>query len=769
MNVAVAFRRMVLITCLCAIAAFAASERMGWFLVVAGIAAVAGTALADGPRARSIPPWSVRALILAAIGWGAFDFLSRPEAEEAARVVGTVVTVAMLAKLWERKSAADWRGIIALSIVLLVSAALGTSDFLVGLLVIVGVAVLVPTAMLYQVVAGTERSATERRQAAPAGSPAPAAESPQGSHAARSLRRLATVGILLGLSLSVGAFAVFPREIGVAGRSGARVSGFRAGIQLWSAGRISQSSRVAMTVRLLDPRDAPAELVMPLRMRGAVLERYDPGEARWREAADRSRWRIYRMAPGAGFEPFSPIVGEVSSYEWTQDVQMRSLASDRIFSAWMPLSIAGDEERSVALDPRTGEITDLGTGSGGRPRSYRIRMQAFPSPRFVEAVLPSSAPRPGRTPSFPVPKVREIADRILGESELVDLPTEAEMQADPELRRVRARRIAAYFEAFLSSPRFRYTTDLSDFRRIGDEDPIVLFLERYRFGHCELFASAMVALCRSVGIDARVVTGFLSTEYDGLSDRYVFRESGAHAWVEVRTGDWQWMTFDPSPMEELLAIQQANRTWLDGFRWILDPIEFAWNSRFAGFDSRAQADLAERIGEGSRRARDRAAALLESLERTFTAWFMPGAVGFAWAVSVAGGGIVVTAIVWIVARRAARVRRQLSAEDLSAARRVILARDARFYLDALDLLDRAGLGKPRWRTPMAHAEWLRGEDAAIGDAFADVVVRLYRIRYGGRRPRGAERTGDEQSLARLRAVLARGYTRPSAPAAAAGA
>jgi hypothetical protein len=150
---------MVLITCLCAIAAFAASERMGWFLVVAGIAAVAGTALADGPRARSIPPWSVRALILAAIGWGAFDFLSRPEAEEAARVVGTVVTVAMLAKLWERKSAADWRGIIALSIVLLVSAALGTSDFLVGLLVIVGVAVLVPTAMLYQVVAGTERSA----------------------------------------------------------------------------------------------------------------------------------------------------------------------------------------------------------------------------------------------------------------------------------------------------------------------------------------------------------------------------------------------------------------------------------------------------------------------------------------------------------------------------------------------------------------------------------------------------------------------------------
>jgi hypothetical protein len=111
-----------------------------------------------------------------------------------------------------------------------------------------------------------------------------------------------------------------------------------------------------------------------------------------------------------------------------------------------------------------------------------------------------------------------------------------------------------------------------------------------------------------------------------------------------------------------------------------------------------------------------------------------------------------------VARRTARVRRQLAADGLSAARRAILARDARFYLDALDLLERRGLGKPRWRTPMAHAEWLRAEDAAIGEAFADVVARLYRIRYGGRRPRGAERSEDERSLAQLRGALSRGYT-----------
>ena len=758
MNVAAAHRRMALAVVLLAIASFAASQRDAWVLVAGGGLAIAAVALTEGPRARTLPSWAVRVGVLTAIAWGGIQFASRPGPEEAAGIVGTVVLVAMLVKLGDRKRARDWRQVAVLAVVLVVSAALASSELPVGALVIAAIAALVPFAMLHQMQAGAEAAADARRAAVPEGSAGLAVDAPQGSRVSRSVRRTAFAGIVIGLAMSVAAFAVFPRDISGSGQGGARVSGFRPDVQLWSGGRISQSSRVAMTVRLLDPRDVAAELTMPLRMRGAVLDRYDPDEARWRERMDRTRWKTFRPAPGGRFEPFAPEVRDERSNVWTQVVQMRSLASDRVFSAWMPLAIASEESRAFALDTRTGEISDYG-GSAGRPRGYAIRMQAYPQAKFVQAVLPGSAPAAGRAPSFPVPRIREIAESILRESDLVDLPDEAEASRDPELRRVRDRRIAAYFEAYLSSARFRYTTDLSAFRRVGDEDPIVLFLERYRFGHCELFASAMAALCRSMGIDARLVTGFISTEYDGVADRFVFRESGAHAWVEVRTGDWQWVTFDPSPMEELLAIQQANRTWLDGFRWLLDPVEFAWNSRFAGFDSRSQAEIAERLGAGSRQARDWMGARADDVRALAVRWFMPGAAGFAWLVSAASAAALGMAAMVILLRRSRRIRRQLGAGALGHAERRRLARDARFYLDALDALRRAGLAKPRWRTPLAHAEALDAAAPSAAAAFREIAERLYRLRFAGERPTAADRAAADAAVLRLRAALASGYTR----------
>jgi hypothetical protein len=361
-------------------------------------------------------------------------------------------------------------------------------------------------------------------------------------------------------------------------------------------------------------------------------------------------------------------------------------------------------------------------------------------------------------PDFPVPEVRAIAQRILEESSLADLPDEAAIARDPQERWIRNRRIAAMLQEYLSSPRFRYTTDLSDFRRTGNEDPNVLFLDRYRFGHCEYFASAMVALCRSLGIEARVVTGFMATEYDSVSDRYVIRESGAHAWAEVRTGEWQWGTFDPSPIAEVLAIQQANRTWMDSFRWILDPIEFAWNSRFASFDSRAQAELVDRVGAGTRGigewASERAKELVDAANR----WFRLGSAGTLW-LALVGVTLAIAAVAaWVVGRRLRRVGEELGAGGESLVDRLALGRDAAFYLDSLDVLRRAGAGKPRGRTPRVHAEDLRTRNPAAGEAFSAIVGLFYEIRYGGRACSRAERVAADAMVDRLRSALGRGYT-----------
>jgi transglutaminase-like putative cysteine protease len=756
MNAALLFRRAAIFLVLVSVAAFAASQRSGWVLVAGGVLAVAAARLTDGPRRRALPGFLLRIGVIALILWGGTEFMQRPTPDQAPRVVGYVVLGALLLKLWDRKEPSDWRQVIALSIVLVVASALASGDFLVGVLVIGYAMATIATTMLYHLHAGAERAVADRRAAAVRAGALPPMEAPHGSAPVRHLRRLAGVGIVMGIALSTLVFVMFPRDsvLGSA-QGGARQSGFRPDVSLWSGGRVSLSSRIAMTVTLLDPRGTPGNLVLPLRLRGAVLDQYQPAEAQWRADAGRSGGRTYQTGPGAGFRWFANEGRLERSNVWTEVVEMRSLASEHVFTAWLPLAVACDEPRSFTLDPRNAQVSETYSGISGRPRSYSFRVQAFPSAAVSRAV---AGGQPPAEPEFPVPEVRAIAQRILDESTLTDLPSEAEMAADPQQRWIRNRRIAAMLQDYLSSPRFRYTTDLSEFRRIGGADPNVLFLERYRFGHCEYFASAMVALCRSLGIEARVVTGFMATEYDTVSDRYVIRESGAHAWAEVRTGEWQWGTFDPSPIAEVLAIQQANRTWMDSFRWILDPIEFAWNSRFASFDSRAQAELAERVGAGSRGLGDWASERAKELVDSVNRWFRLGAAGTLWLVLVGVTIAIAVVAAWVVGRRLRRVVRDLGAGGESLVDRLALGRDAAFYLDSLDALRRAGAGKPRARTPRAHAEELRSRNPAAGEAFSAIVALFYEIRYGGRTCSRAERVAADAMVDRLRSALGRGYT-----------
>ena len=72
-------------------------------------------------------------------------------------------------------------------------------------------------------------------------------------------------------------------------------------------------------------------------------------------------------------------------------------------------------------------------------------------------------------------------------------------------------------------------------------DTIEQFLFDTKRGHCEYFASALAAMCHSVGVQARVITGYVAYEFDPGGQEYIVSESNAHAWVEVRTDDWSWI------------------------------------------------------------------------------------------------------------------------------------------------------------------------------------------------------------------------------------
>lgn len=65
-------------------------------------------------------------------------------------------------------------------------------------------------------------------------------------------------------------------------------------------------------------------------------------------------------------------------------------------------------------------------------------------------------------------------------------------------------------------------------------------------GYADSYATAMTVMLRSVGVPARVVTGFAPGAYDEAEAAYIVYESEAHAWVEVYFPRLGWINFEPS-------------------------------------------------------------------------------------------------------------------------------------------------------------------------------------------------------------------------------
>ncbi|MCS7253799.1 MAG: transglutaminase-like domain-containing protein [Armatimonadota bacterium] len=80
-----------------------------------------------------------------------------------------------------------------------------------------------------------------------------------------------------------------------------------------------------------------------------------------------------------------------------------------------------------------------------------------------------------------------------------------------------------------------------------DADAVDFFLFWSREGACNFFASAHAVMCRAVGIPSRVITGFMSDEYDSKQRLLIIRERDAHAWVEVYIPKHGWVIVDPTP------------------------------------------------------------------------------------------------------------------------------------------------------------------------------------------------------------------------------
>ncbi len=89
------------------------------------------------------------------------------------------------------------------------------------------------------------------------------------------------------------------------------------------------------------------------------------------------------------------------------------------------------------------------------------------------------------------------------------------------------------------------------------EVPLRAFLFRDRIGYCQQFSGAMALMLRSLGIPARVATGFSPGVPNSKTSGVVVRDLDAHSWVEVYFNGIGWVPFDPTPAASPAAAQSS--------------------------------------------------------------------------------------------------------------------------------------------------------------------------------------------------------------------
>lgn len=77
-------------------------------------------------------------------------------------------------------------------------------------------------------------------------------------------------------------------------------------------------------------------------------------------------------------------------------------------------------------------------------------------------------------------------------------------------------------------------------------DPVEYFLYTAQSGYCDYYASAMVLLVRSLGIPARLASGYAQGVWEESTGAYVVRRRDAHSWVEVFFPTVGWVEFEPT-------------------------------------------------------------------------------------------------------------------------------------------------------------------------------------------------------------------------------
>lgn len=350
-------------------------------------------------------------------------------------------------------------------------------------------------------------------------------EAPSGRSAVLYLAGAALIGILI--------FPLLPRVRnplvqGMSGNLSGATTALSETIDFRQA-RVNSNDGALVARVWLD--DAARPFAMPLRLRGTVYDHFENGE--WKQ----TRLRGLRHLPerDAGF-----VLGRADGPSGSATVEMRPMKGQ------------------LFLPVGTYAINGLSNLYEGPSRdNYYLFQVRNETVNFRASVAYRAEPlrleRVTRT-GYPVtPAVAALARQVVAG------------QTDPETQ-------AARIETWMIRE-FRYVADPAQLSRTNMS--VDDFLLRERAGHCEYFATGMVALLTALDVPARVVGGFYGGRVNPLTGFISVHREDAHAWVELWNGT-RWVTYDSTPpsLRPGSAIENALRLW---FGAIAESVLYFWD------------------------------------------------------------------------------------------------------------------------------------------------------------------------------------------------
>lgn len=501
---------------------------------------------------------------------------------------------------------------------------------------------------------------------------------------------LLTVWAAMGiLALTAGMFFVLPRTADAAfSRLISHrifIPGLSDQVTLGEIGAIKTSSRPVMHVSIYVNQSAA-----PLKWRGGVMTEFD-GKG-WFDPEDPPK----RLAVENGQAVLPAPGARPGARRLSYGVELEELDSPALFFAGAPERVVGVPD-GVLKETRTGCFRLLHTP----PPGFRYEAYSLLEEPPETAFAPNPAPildLASRAQDLQLPRLDPripLLARSMSEGATTDL--------------ARARAI----EDHLRSD-YGYTLQLPNHTVA---DPLAYFLFTRKKGHCEYFASAMAVMLRSLGIPARMATGFQSGVYNPLSDLWLVRVSDAHSWVEAWIPGYGWTTFDPTPADP----SQHGPTLLSKMGLYFDAAETFWQKWVVGYDPSRQGTLADRV---------LSTRWLDGLSVTASNWDVRGKAWLKLYGPPAGLVVVAGLWFWLVAPRLVRLVRlrrrvqRLRRGEAEGADATLL------YERMLRVLKRHGFQKPVWFTPVEFARSLGITPLAA--AVVEFTSAYNALRFGGR-------------------------------------